>query len=45
MYIQVNVETTFELKSLTDLAGYKKIMEHLKMKINKSCLLQNKSAD
>ena len=45
MYIQLNVETTFELKSLTDLATYKQIMEHLKMKINKSKLARDMGVD
>ena len=45
MYIQLNVETTFELKSLTDLAKYKQIMEHLKMKINKSKLARDMGVD
>ncbi|MCP1143371.1 IS21 family transposase [Lysinibacillus endophyticus] len=45
MYIQLNVETTFELKSLTDLAAYKQIMEHLKMKINKSKLARDMGVD
>lgn len=45
MYIQLNVETIFELKSLADLAGYKQIMEHLKMKINKSKLARDMGVD
>lgn len=45
MYIQLNVETTFELNSLADLAAYKKIMEHLKMKINKSKLARDMGVD
>lgn len=45
MYIQLNVETKFELNSLADLATYKQIMEHLKMKINKSKLARDMGVD
>ena len=45
MYIQLNVETKFELNSLADLAAYKQIMEHLKMKINKSKLARDMGVD
>ncbi len=38
MYITLNVDTDFEIKSLSDLPKFKVIMEHLNMKINKSKL-------
>ena len=38
MYITMNVDTDFEIKSLSDLPKFKLIMEHLNMKINKSKL-------
>ena len=45
MYVQLNVETKFEINSLADLVGYKQIMEHLKMKINKSKLARDLGVD
>lgn len=40
MYLSLNVEVDFEIKSLSDLPKIKQIMEHLKMKINKSKLAE-----
>ncbi|MGV3464376.1 MAG: IS21 family transposase [Heyndrickxia sp.] len=40
MYIALNVETNFEITSLSDLPKFKQLMEHLKMKINKSKLAE-----
>ncbi|RKJ07438.1 XRE family transcriptional regulator, partial [Butyricicoccus sp. 1XD8-22] len=34
MYIELNVETKIEIKSLLDLPRFKQVMEQLKMKIN-----------
>ena len=45
MYITLNVETDFEIKSLSDLPKFKQIMEHLKMKINKSKLARDIGVD
>ncbi len=45
MYIQLNVETEFEIKSLSDLPKFKQVMEHLKMKINKSQLARDLGVD
>ena len=45
MYIQLDITTGFEIKSLTDLAKYKQVMEHLKMKINKSKLARDMGVD
>ena len=45
MYITLNVETDFEIKSLTDLPKFKQVMEQLKMKINKSQLARELGVD
>lgn len=45
MYIRLNLETDFEIKSLTDLPKFKQVMEQLKMKINKSRLAQELGVD
>ncbi|MCQ5078188.1 helix-turn-helix domain-containing protein, partial [Alistipes putredinis] len=45
MYISINVETDFEIKSLEDLPKLKQLMEHLKMKINKSQLARDLGVD
>jgi hypothetical protein len=45
MYISINVETDFEIKSLEDLPKLKQLMEHLKMKINKSQLARDLGLD
>lgn len=45
MYITLNVETDFEIKSLIDLPKFKQVMEHLKMKINKSQLARELGVD
>ncbi|MEG0472141.1 MAG: IS21 family transposase, partial [Solibacillus sp.] len=45
MYIQLDITTGFEIKSLTDLAKFKQVMEHLKMKINKSKLARDMGVD
>lgn len=38
MYIMLDIQTEFEIKSLTDLPKLKLLMENLNMKINKSQL-------
>jgi len=45
MYIALNVETNFEVRSLTDLPNLKMIMEQFKMKINKSQLARELEVD
>lgn len=45
MYIALNVETNFEITSLSDLPKFKQLMEHLKMKINKSKLAEELGVD
>lgn len=45
MYISINVETDFKIKSLEDLPKLKQLMEHLKMKINKSQLARDLGVD
>jgi transposase len=45
MYITLNVETEFEITSLSDLPKFKQLMEHLKMKINKSKLAEELGVD
>jgi len=45
MYITLDIETDFEIKSLSDLAKFKQVMEHLKMKINKSELAREFGVD
>lgn len=45
MYITLNVETDFEINSLSDLPKFKQLMEHLKMKINKSELAREFGVD
>lgn len=45
MYIQLNVNTQFELNSLADLATYQQVMEQLNMKINKSKLARDMGVD
>ncbi|KIL46723.1 transposase [Jeotgalibacillus soli] len=45
MYLALNVETSFEIKSLTDLPKFKQLMEYLKMKINKSKLAEELGVD
>jgi transposase len=45
MYITLNVETNFEITSLSDLPKFKQLMEHLKMKINKSKLAEELGVD
>lgn len=45
MYISINVETDFKIKSLEDLPKLKQLMEHLKMKINKSQLARDLDVD
>lgn len=45
MYITLNVETDFEIKSLIDLPKFKQVMEYLKMKINKSQLARELGVD
>ncbi|MEC3493188.1 IS21 family transposase, partial [Bacillus thuringiensis] len=38
MYIKLDIQTEFEVKSLSDLPNFKKLMVTLKMNINKSKL-------
>ncbi|WP_342540197.1 IS21 family transposase [Heyndrickxia sp. FSL K6-6286] len=45
MYMALNVETNFEITSLSDLPKFKQLMEHLKMKINKSKLAEELGVD
>lgn len=45
MYMTLNVEMDFEIKSLSDLPKFKQLMEHLKMKINKSQLARELGVD
>lgn len=45
MYIQLAIETEFEVKKLSDLPKLKTLMEHLKMKINKSELARELGVD
>ena len=45
MYIQLDIQTDFEIKSLTDLAKLKLLMENLKMKINRSQLARELGVD
>ena len=45
MYIKLDIQTEFEIKSLTDLPNFKQVMENLKMKINKSQLARELNVD
>lgn len=45
MYISLNVQTDFKINSLSDLPKFKQLMEHLKMKINKSQLARELGVD
>lgn len=45
MYISFNVDVDFEINSLSDLPKFKQIMEHMKMKINKSKLTKELRVD
>jgi hypothetical protein len=45
MYMSTNGETDLEIKSLEDLPKFKQLMEHLKMKINKSQLARDPGVD
>lgn len=45
MYIKLDIQTEFEVKSLSDLPNLKKLMENLKMKINKSQLARELNVD
>ncbi|MBT2580522.1 IS21 family transposase [Bacillus sp. ISL-8] len=45
MYIKLDIQTEFEVKSLSDLPNLKKLMENLKMKINKSQLSRELNVD
>ncbi|MBW6065489.1 helix-turn-helix domain-containing protein, partial [Planococcus sp. CP5-4] len=45
MYIQLAIETEFEVKKLSDLPKFKTLMENLKMKINKSELARKLGVD
>ncbi|GAB0171971.1 IS21 family transposase, partial [Lysinibacillus sp. CTST325] len=45
MHIQLEIETEFKINSLSDLANFKQVMEHLNMKINKSRLARDIGVD
>lgn len=45
MYINLDVQTDFEIKSLSDLKKFKELMVNLKMKINKSQLARELGVD
>jgi transposase len=45
MYVQLDITTNFEIKSLTDLPKLKLLMENLNMKINKSKLARELNVD
>lgn len=45
MYITLDVQTDFEINSLSDLPKFKQLMENLKMKINKSQLAREMGVD
>ncbi|VEI05042.1 Transposase and inactivated derivatives [Kurthia zopfii] len=45
MYMTLDVQTDFEIKSLSDLPKFKQLMENLKMKINKSQLAREMGVD
>ncbi len=45
MYITLDVQTNFEINSLSDLPKFKQLMGNLKMKINKSQLAREMSVD
>lgn len=45
MHISLNVDVTFEIKSLSDLPKFKQMMEYMKMKINKSKLAEELGVD
>ncbi|MEC3550443.1 IS21 family transposase, partial [Bacillus thuringiensis] len=45
MYIKLDIQTEFEVKSLSDLPNFKKLMGNLKMKINKSPLARELTVD
>ncbi|AZB44409.1 IS21 family transposase [Bacillus sp. FJAT-42376] len=45
MYLALTVDTEFEITSLRDLPKFKQLMEHLKMKINKSKLAEELGVD
>ncbi|MEC3084959.1 IS21 family transposase, partial [Bacillus cereus] len=45
MYIKLDIQTEFEVKSLSDLPNFKKLMGNLKMEINKSQLARELNVD
>ncbi|MFT9820066.1 IS21 family transposase [Lysinibacillus sp. NPDC056185] len=45
MHIQLEIETEFKINSLSDLANFKQVMEHLNMKVNKSRLARDIGVD
>ncbi|MEB9482888.1 IS21 family transposase, partial [Bacillus cereus] len=45
MYIKLDIQTEFEVKSLSDLQNFKKLMWKLKMNINKSQLARDLNVD
>lgn len=45
MYITLDIQTNFEIHSLSDLPKFKQLMENLKMKINKSQLAREMGVD
>ncbi|MEC2541989.1 IS21 family transposase, partial [Bacillus cereus] len=45
MYIKLDIQTEFEVKSLSDLPNFKKLMWNLKIKINKIKLSRELNVD
>lgn len=45
MYVSLNLDINFEIKSLLDLSKYKQLMEYMNMKINKSKLAEELGVD
>jgi hypothetical protein len=45
MYMTLNIQTEFEIRSLLDLPKLKSLLENLKMKINKSQLAREFAVD
>ncbi|MEC3421562.1 IS21 family transposase, partial [Bacillus cereus] len=45
MYIKLDIQTEFDVKSLSDLTKFKKLMGNLKMKINKIQLSRELNVD
>jgi transcriptional regulator with XRE-family HTH domain len=45
MYLSLKIDVDFEINSLFDLPKFKQLMEHMKMKINKSKLAEELGVD